>query len=59
MDRVQITPELEIEIQNFINKRDFTWTVGDVKEQYEKYKQGEYVSFTARLIINNVIEKNR
>lgn len=49
---------MDAKIQEYIDKMGFTWTVESVKEQYEKYKEGEYVSFTARQIIKNVIEKH-
>jgi len=53
----EITPEMETKIQEYIKEMGFTWTIKTVKEMYEQYKQGFYVSFTARQIIKNVIEK--
>jgi hypothetical protein len=51
------TPEKEIEIQKYIDKMGFTSTIDSIRETYKEYKKGYYVSFTARQIINNVIEK--
>lgn len=44
-------------IQDYIDKMGFTWTVEGIKEQYVKYCNREYISFTARQVINNCKEE--
>lgn len=43
-------------IQDYIDKMGYTWTVEGIKEQYVKFSSLEYVSFTARDVINHCRE---
>lgn len=40
-------------IESFIKANYYTWTVEKVLEEYKKYKNGYYVSYTMKHIIEN------
>jgi len=46
-------------IKAYIKKWDYTWTVSDILEEYQKYKRGVYVSWTAKDVIQNVILRGK
>lgn len=45
-------------IEEYIKSRGYTWSYESIILQYEEYKKGNYVSHTAKEIINNAIEPN-
>lgn len=38
----------DVALKAFIEVADFSWTVEDIKEQYGKYLNKEYISHTAK-----------
>ncbi len=53
-----ITLDKSIEkIKEYIKFKGYDWTPERVLEEFEKYKNGEYVSHTARDVIKNCIEQ--
>lgn len=42
-------------IEIYIEKMGYTWNYDSIMNEYEKYKKGEYVSHSAKDIIENVI----
>lgn len=47
---------LKEKINEYISKCGYTWTYETIMEQWCKYNDGEYISFTAKDVVKKVIE---
>jgi len=52
------TKTLEEKVKEYIKECGYTWTYEGIMEQYKKQIRGEYISFTAKDVIKNVIKKH-
>lgn len=52
------TRKLEIAVEEYINQMGYTWTFKSVMAEYIKSIKGEYVSHTAKDVINRIIKPN-
>ena len=43
---------LILDIQNYIQEKRYTWTPEQIFQQYEKRKEGSYISHTAEDVIS-------
>lgn len=48
----------EQKVKEFIKQNDYTWTYDDIMQEYSKWKNGIYISFTAKKVINACIDNN-
>lgn len=46
---------LEKLIKEYIKEKRYTWTVDKITKEFNKYQNNEYVSFTAKDVIENCI----
>lgn len=46
----------EQKVKEFISQNRYTWTYAEIMEEYNKWKTGSYISFTAKKVINACID---
>lgn len=48
----------ELKVKEFIKQNGYTWTYEEILTEYEHWKNGAYISFTAKKTINACIDSN-
>ena len=48
--------ELRHIVETYIKEKGYDWSFDDIMKQWSKYKDGYYISFTAKDVVENCIE---